>query len=359
MKKTVVIGMSGGVDSSVGAVLLKEQGYNVIGLYMNNWEEHDENGCCTSEQDFSDVRRVCEKIDIPYYAVNFSKNYMDKVFSYFLKEYSLGRTPNPDVLCNREIKFGPFKKYAMEMGADYVATGHYCNILHQDGIHYLLKAKDQNKDQTYFLNQLSQEQLSNVLFPLAEIDKPKVRELALKYDLYTAKKKDSTGICFIGERNFKNFLKSYLPAKPGKIFSTDGKYLGMHDGLMYYTIGQRKGLNIGGQKGDEGGRWFVIKKDMENNILYLAHGDEEALYSKALYCENFNWIPFKPQENVFECTAKFRYRQPEQKVLVKILEKGVTIEFAEKQRAITEGQFAVLYFGEKCLGGGVIEKVFF
>lgn len=359
MQKTVVIGMSGGVDSSVAALLLKEQGYKVIGLFMNNWEEHDENGCCTSEQDYSDVRRVCEKIDIPYYAVNFSKDYMDRVFSYFLKEYSLGRTPNPDVLCNREIKFGPFKKYAMEMGADFIATGHYCGIRHENGIHYLLKAKDANKDQTYFLNQLSQEQLNNVLFPLADIDKPKVRELALKYDLYTAKKKDSTGICFIGERNFKNFLKSYLPAKPGKIFSTDGKYLGEHDGLMYYTIGQRKGLNIGGQKGDGGGRWFVIKKDMQNNVLYLAHGDEEALYSKGLICNEFNWIPFKPEKEEFECTAKFRYRQEEQKVLVKIANDGVEISFKEKQRAVTEGQFAVLYDEEKCLGGGVIEKVLF
>lgn len=359
MKKTVVVGMSGGVDSSVAALLLKEQGYNVIGFFMNNWEEQDENGCCTSEQDYSDVRRVCEKIDIPYYAVNFSKNYMDRVFSYFLKEYSLGRTPNPDVLCNREIKFGPFKKYAMEMGADYIATGHYCGIRHEDGVHYLLKAKDANKDQTYFLNQLSQEQLDKVLFPLADIDKPRVRELALKYDLYTAKKKDSTGICFIGERNFKNFLKTYLPAKPGKIFSTDGRYLGQHDGLMYYTIGQRKGLNIGGQKGDEGGRWFVIKKDMQNNVLYLAHGDEEALYSKGLICNEFNWIPFKPEKEEFECTAKFRYRQEEQKVLVKILGDGVEITFKEKQRAVTEGQFAVLYDDEKCLGGGVIEKVLF
>ena len=284
---------------------------------------------------------------------------MDRVFSYFLKEYSAGRTPNPDDLCNREIKFGPFKKFAFELGADYIATGHYCGIRHEEDYSYLLKAKDQNKDQTYFLNQLSQSQLKNVLFPLADLDKSEVRAIAEKYDLITAGKKDSTGICFIGERNFKNFLKGYLPAKPGKILSTDGRELGTHDGLMYYTIGQRKGLNIGGLKGDVGGRWFVIKKDLVNNILYLAHGDEDALYSSALICNEFNFIPRVPNEKVFECTAKFRYRQAEQKVKVEILDKGVKITFNEKQRAITEGQYAVLYKDDLCLGGGVIEKVIF
>ena len=359
MGKTVVVGMSGGVDSSVAALLLKQQGYSVIGLFMQNWEETDINGCCTAEEDFSDVRRVCDKIGIPYYGVNFSKQYMDRVFSYFLAEYSAGRTPNPDVLCNREIKFGPFKEYAKQMGADYIATGHYCGIKHENGFHYLLKAKDNNKDQTYFLNQLSQEQLDGVLFPLADLDKSEVRKIAEEYDLITAGKKDSTGICFIGERNFKNFLKTYLPAKPGKIYTTDGKYLGMHDGLMYYTIGQRKGLSVGGQKGDDGGRWFVIEKDMKNNVLYLSHGDEEKLYSSSLECNKFNWIPSKPSEKEFECTAKFRYRQPEQKVKVCLEGEKVKIFFAEKQRAVTEGQFAVLYDGDKCIGGGVIEKVIF
>lgn len=359
MKKTVVIGMSGGVDSSVAALLLKEQGYNVIGLFMQNWEETDENGCCTAIDDYDDVRRVCDKIGMPYYGVNFSKEYMDRVFSYFLKEYSAGRTPNPDVLCNREIKFGPFKEYAMQMGADYIATGHYCGIKHENGISYLLKAKDQNKDQTYFLNQLSQKQLNNVLFPLQDLDKGQVREIAEKNGLITAGKKDSTGICFIGERNFKNFLKGYLPAKPGEIRTVEGRVIGTHDGLMYYTIGQRKGLNVGGIKGEDGGRWFVIEKDLKNNILYLSHGDEEKLYSSALECYEFNWIPSVPQEKEFECTAKFRYRQPEQKVKVKILEDKVLIEFVEKQRAITEGQYAVLYDEDKCLGGGVIEKVIF
>lgn len=359
MAKTVVVGMSGGVDSSVAALLLKEQGYNVIGLYMSNWEEKDECGNCTGEEDFADVRRVANLLDIPYYSVNFAKEYMDRVFSYFLEEYKAGRTPNPDVLCNREIKFKDFKQEAMRLGADYIATGHYCDILHKDGVHYLLKAKDQNKDQTYFLNQLSQEQLDKVMFPLGKLDKGEVRKIAEQNGLATAKKKDSTGICFIGERNFRNFLKNYLPAQKGIIKTTDGKVIGEHTGLMYYTIGQRRGLDIGGQKGDEGGRWFVIDKDMQNNILYVAHGSEEKLYSRGLYMNDCNWIPFKPEKKSFECTAKFRYRQPEQKCCVNIKDDRIEVEFAEKQRAITEGQFAVFYDNEKCIGGGVIEKAIF
>ena len=286
--KTVVVGMSGGVDSSVAALLLKEQGFNVIGLYMNNWEETDACGACTGEEDFADVRRVANKIGIPYYSVNFAKEYLDRVFSYFLSEYAAGRTPNPDVLCNREIKFKDFKEKAKELGADYIATGHYCDILHENGVHYLLKAKDQSKDQTYFLNQLSQEQLDGVLFPLGKLDKSEVRKIAEKNGLATAAKKDSTGICFIGERNFRNFLSKYLPAKKGDIVTTDGKKIGEHTGLMYYTLGQRRGLNIGGQKGDDGGRWFVIEKDLKNNILYVAHGSEERLYSKGLIMNAVN-----------------------------------------------------------------------
>ena len=261
-KETVVIGMSGGVDSSVAALLLKEQGYNVIGLFMKNWEDDDVDGCCTADDDYADVRRVCSKLDIPYYGVNFAKEYMDRVFSYFLEEYKRGRTPNPDVLCNREIKFGPFKEYAMQLGADYIATGHYCGIRHDGDVHYLLKAKDQNKDQTYFLNQLSQSQLSNVLFPLADITKPEVRRIAEENGLATAEKKDSTGICFIGERKFRQFLMNYIPAKKGEIKTYDGRTLGEHYGLMYYTIGQRRGLDIGGQAGDAG-RWFVVEKDIK------------------------------------------------------------------------------------------------
>ncbi len=359
MKKTVVVGMSGGVDSSVTALLLKEQGYNVIGLFMNNWEERDDCGVCTAETDFADVRRVANMLDIPYYSVNFAKEYMDRVFSYFLEEYKRGRTPNPDVLCNREIKFGPFKKYAKELGADYIATGHYCDVLHDGDTHYLLKAKDQNKDQTYFLNQLSQQQLENVLFPLGKLDKGEVRKIAEENGLATAEKKDSTGICFIGERNFRNFLLSYIPAKKGLIKTYDGKVLGEHLGLMYYTIGQRKGLGLGGQRGEGDGRWFVIEKDLKNNVLYVAHGNEERLYSKGLITGKVNWIPFEPKEKEFECTAKFRYRQPEQGCRVKITESGAEVTFNEKQRAITEGQYAVFYKDDKCIGGGVIEKAIF
>lgn len=357
--KTVVVGLSGGVDSSVAALLLKEQGYNVIGLFMNNWEETDDNGCCTAETDYADVRRVASAIGIPYYGVNFVKEYYDRVFRYFLEEYEKGRTPNPDVLCNREIKFGPFKRYAEELGADYIATGHYCGIKHENGVHYLMKAKDQNKDQTYFLNQLSQEQLSGVLFPLQNLTKPEVRKIAEKYGLATAEKKDSTGICFIGERNFRKFLMNYIPAKEGDIKTYDGRTLGRHYGLMYYTIGQRKGLDIGGQAGDAG-RWFVIEKDMKNNILYVAHGEEDRLYSKGLLTGKINFIPSVPDKKEFCCNAKFRYRQDEQKVFVKLKDDGsAEVEFAERQRAITEGQYCVFYDDEKCLGGGVIEKAIF
>ena len=359
MAKTVVVGLSGGVDSSVAALLLKEQGYNVIGLFMNNWEETDECGHCTAEEDFADVRRVANAIGIPYYSVNFAREYMDRVFSYFLAEYKAGRTPNPDVLCNREIKFKDFKEKAKELGADYIATGHYCDILHDNGVHYLLKAKDQNKDQTYFLNQLSQEQLDGVLFPLGKLDKKEVREIAEKHGLATAKKKDSTGICFIGERNFRKFLQNYIPAKKGKIMTTDGEVVGEHSGLMYYTIGQRKGLNLGGVKGDEGGRWFIIDKDIKNNILYVAHGSEERLYSRGLIMKEMNFIPFKPDGDVLECTGKFRYRQEEQPCTLYFKDGYIEVLFKEKQRAITEGQFAVFYSGDKCIGGGVIEKAIF
>ena len=280
---------------------------------------------------------------------------MDRVFSYFLEEYKRGRTPNPDVLCNREIKFGPFKEYAMQLGADYIATGHYCGIRHDGDVHYLLKAKDQNKDQTYFLNQLSQSQLANVLFPLADISKPEVRKIAEENGLATAEKKDSTGICFIGERKFRQFLMNYIPAKKGEIKTYDGRTLGEHYGLMYYTIGQRRGLDIGGQAGDAG-RWFVVEKDIKNNILYVAHGAEDRLYSKGLYMKECNWIPSEPIKKDFKCKAKFRYRQDEQGVTVHIGGGGITVDFDDKQRAITEGQFCVFYDDEKCLGGGIIEK---
>ena len=360
-KKTVVVGMSGGVDSSVSALLLKQQGYNVIGLFMNNWEEKDDCGTCTATEDFEDVRRVCSAIGIPYYSVNFAKEYMDRVFTHFLDEYKKGRTPNPDVLCNREIKFGPFLQHAKMMGADYIATGHYCKIEKVGDQYFLKKAKDKSKDQTYFLNQLSQEQLSQVIFPLADIEKTEIRKIASEYNLVNAKKKDSTGICFIGERNFKNFLKNYIPAKQGDIVDLNGNVVGKHDGVLYYTLGQRRGLNIGGKSGGSGERWFVLKKDVLNNKLIVSQGEDDKLFSSSLLATGFNWIPAKPTKTKFDCLAKFRYRQPDQKVTVEINnDDTVSVIFAEKQRAVTEGQYVVLYDeNENCLGGGVIDKVFF
>ncbi len=355
-QKTVVVGMSGGVDSSVAALLLKNQGYRVIGLFMRNWEESDQNGACTAEEDFEDVKRVSGLLGMPYYTVNFAKEYLDRVFSYFLSEYNAGRTPNPDVLCNREIKFGPFKQYAKELGADFIATGHYCGISHEGGVHRLLKAKDQNKDQTYFLNQLTQDQLDGVLFPLADLDKTEVRRIAAENGLATAKKKDSTGICFIGERNFRKFLQEYLPAQPGKILTLEGEEVGEHLGLMYYTLGQRRGLDLGGRKGEDG-RWFVVRKDLTNNVLYVSHGDETPLFSNACLVEGMNFIPFAPAEEEFRCKAKFRYRQGEQGVLVRRVGSGnLEIIFDEPQRAVTPGQYAVLYDEIQCLGGGIIRE---
>ncbi len=356
--ETVVIGMSGGVDSAVSALLLKEQGYNVIGLFMNNWEEKDDTGVCTATEDYEDVKRVCQTIGIPYYSVNFAKEYWDRVFSTFLSEYEKGRTPNPDVLCNREIKFGPFLDYAKKLGADYIATGHYCKVEEKNGLFYLKKAKDKSKDQSYFLNQLSQKQLSSVIFPLADIEKTEVRKIALKHNLSNAKKKDSTGVCFIGERNFKKFLQTYIPAKSGDIVDIQGNVVGKHDGVLYYTLGQRKGLNIGGKSGGNGERWFVLEKDVKNNRLVVSQGEDDLLFSKGLIAKDFNWIPQKPQEKVFDCFAKFRYRQPDQKVRVNVENDKITIDFYEKQRAVTPGQYVVLYDeDENCLGGGVIDEI--
>lgn len=368
--KTIVVGMSGGVDSSVVALLLKQQGYNVIGVYMNNWEEDDPNGVCTSADDYADVKRVAGAIGIPYYSVNYAKQYLDNVFSTFLKEYKAGRTPNPDVLCNREIKFGPFLKQAQMLGADKVATGHYANVEEDGGKFYLKKALDQNKDQTYFLNQLSQKQLSMAMFPIGNMEKPEIRKIAEEYNLATAKKKDSTGICFIGERNFKNFLSTYLPAQKGDIIDKrTGNKVGSHDGLMYYTLGQRKGLGIGGGHGITGQSWFVVEKDVPNNILYVTEGEGEEILSDGLVSGKFNWIPSKPELNEFDCYAKFRYRQPDQKVHVVVnKDDTITVTFYDRQRAVTPGQYVVLYGtklgeckekenAEYCLGGAVIEKI--
>lgn len=353
----VVAGMSGGVDSAVSAYLLKEQGYDVIGVFMKNWDE-EQGGECTATADYEDVREVCNLIGIPYYTVNFEKEYWDRVFSYFLKEYAAGRTPNPDVLCNQEIKFAAFRDFARTTDARWFATGHYAQLEETaDGV-LLKKAVDLTKDQTYFLCMLNQEQLRNVLFPVGGIVKTKVREIAGKIGLNVAAKKDSTGICFIGERKFKQFLQTYLPACPGEMRTLGGEYIGRHDGLMYYTLGQRRGLNIGGR--GTGERWFVVKKDLENNILYVEQGAEHpALYSRALKMRGFNFISGKRAQESFESAAKFRYRQPDQKVLVTPEKDGLLVEFAEKQRAVTPGQYCVLYDGDVCMGGGVIEEVLF
>ena len=357
MKKRVVLGMSGGVDSSVAAVLLKEQGYEVIGVFMKNWDEEDENGVCMADEDYKDVVAVAEQLNIPYYSINFVKEYWERVFQYFLSEYRLARTPNPDVMCNKEIKFKVFLEYAEKLGADYIATGHYARLIEdENGQKIMLKGVDDNKDQTYFLSGLTQKQLEKVLFPLGEYQKSEIREIAQKYDLKTANKKDSTGICFIGERNFNEFLSKYLPAQKGDIVDIDGKKLGTHNGLMYYTIGQRKGIGLGNSKDGTGEPYFVVDKKLETNELIVAQGDDKLLYSKALIANNFNFI--NPIEFPFECGVKFRYRQKDVKgIITKINDDEYRIDFEEPQRAVTLGQIAVIYKGDICLGGGTIDKV--
>lgn len=352
----VVVGMSGGVDSSVAALLLKQQGYEVIGIFMKNWDDTDENGVCTATEDFNDVIRVCNQIGIPYYAVNFEKQYWDKVFTYFLDEYKAGRTPNPDVMCNKEIKFKAFLEHALTLGADYVATGHYAQVEYRDGEYKMLRGVDENKDQTYFLNQLGQAQLSKVMFPLGHLPKTEVRKIAAEAGLATATKKDSTGICFIGERNFKEFLSNYLPAQPGKMTTLDGEVKGTHEGLMYHTIGQRHGLGIGGS----GEPWFAIGKNLKENVLYVGQGfHNEALYSDSLIAVNGSWVSDHKPTEPFSCTAKFRYRQPDTSVTVEIIdETQVKVIFSEPVRAITPGQSVVFYNGDECLGGATIDEVY-
>ena len=357
MKKRVVLGMSGGVDSSVAAILLKEQGYEVIGVFMKNWDEEDENGVCMADEDYKDVVSVAEQLGIPYYSINFVKEYWERVFEYFLSEYRLARTPNPDVMCNKEIKFKAFLEYAEKLGADYIATGHYARLIEdKNGQKIMLKGIDDNKDQTYFLSGLTQKQLEKVLFPLGDYKKSEIREIAKKYDLKTANKKDSTGICFIGERNFNEFLSKYIPAQKGNIVDINGKQLGIHNGLMYYTIGQRKGIGLGNSKDGTGEPYFVVDKKLETNELVVAQGDDKLLYSKALIANNFNFI--NSIEFPFECGVKFRYRQKDVKaVITKINDEEYRIDFEEPQRAVTLGQIAVIYNGDICLGGGIIDKV--
>ena len=352
----VIVGLSGGVDSSAAALLLKRQGYDVVGVFMKNWEEKDENGVCTAAADHDDAVRVAAAIGIPCYTVNFTKEYMDRVFSYFLDEYRKLRTPNPDILCNTEIKFKAFLDFALGMEADNLATGHYARLDRKDGRLRLLRAADGNKDQTYFLAGLKESQLEKVLFPVGELEKKEVRRIAAEAGLPTAAKKDSTGVCFIGERNFKKFLMDFLPANRGDIVDLTGRVLGRHDGLMYYTIGQRRGLGIGGKDFGTGESWFVVGKDLKNNLLIVQQGEHEELYSTSLFCERVGFISKKPEER-FRCTAKFRYRQPDQKVTVTLTDGGCRIDFDEPQRAITKGQWAVLYDGEECLGGGEIDGI--
>lgn len=350
----IAIGISGGVDSAVSAYLLKKQGYDVMGVFMKNWNEEDENGVCTADQDFEDVRRVCDKIGIPYYSVNFAREYWERVFSLFLEEYKAGRTPNPDVLCNKEIKFKAFLDFCMDIGAEEIATGHYCRVNKWDGTR-LLKGRDSRKDQSYFLCTLKAEQLERVEFPVGGYTKEYVRQIARDAGLPVADKKNSTGICFIGERNFRKFLQGYLPAQPGEMRTTAGEYIGMHQGLMYYTLGQRRGLNIGGR--GTGERWFVVDKDLKNNILYVEQGeDSPKLYSRVCAVGSFSFVnPMDVKE--FDCTAKFRYRQPDQKAHVYVEGDHVLIEAREKQRAVTPGQYAVLYSGDECLGGGPVDAI--
>lgn len=358
----VVVGMSGGVDSSVSAYLLKQQGYDVVGVFMKNWDDTDENGVCTATEDYKDVAKVASEIGIPYYSVNFEKEYWDRVFTYFLDEYKKGRTPDPDVICNKEIKFRAFLDYALELGADYIATGHYSRLERDsDGNNHLLRGSDDNKDQTYFLSQLSEEQLDRVMFPIGDMEKPKVREIAKKAGLATADKKDSMGICFIGEKNFKSFLSNYLPATSGKMMTFNGEVKGTHDGLMYYTIGQRRGLGIGGD-GTDNRPWFVVGKDLSKNILYVGKGYENKhLYADYLEASDIFWInDISNRGNDFRCTAKFRYRQKDVGVTVHLNDDGksLRVDFDEPARAVTPGQAVVFYDGDECLGSGIIDAAF-
>lgn len=355
MKKRVIVGMSGGVDSSVAALLLKEQGYDVMGVFMKNWEEKDEEGLCTATKDYEDVRAVCDHIGIPYYTVNFTREYWDRVFSHFLSEYRRGRTPNPDVLCNKEIKFRAFLDFAVRNGADYMATGHFCGLDKSGGEVKLLRGADDNKDQTYFLHMLTQEQLRPALFPVGGMTKSEVRRIARENGLETAEKKDSTGVCFIGERNFKRFLMQFLPAQPGDMVDPSGAVVGRHDGLMYYTLGQRRGLGIGG-RGD-GRSWFVVGKDLQRNRLLVCQGeDDPRLYSNCVFASNVSFIRGQAPGEEFDCTAKVRYRQQDQACRVRMEGDSARVFFEEKQRAVTPGQSVVFYQGPVCLGGGIIER---
>ncbi len=356
MSERVILGMSGGVDSSVSALLLQQQGYEVIGLFMKNWDEKDETGVCTATEDYIDVGRVAAQLDIPYYTVNFAQEYWDKVFEYFLKEYRAGRTPNPDVMCNTQIKFSAFLDYALKLEGSYIAMGHYAQVEKRGKRYCLLRGEDKSKDQSYFLSRIDQKALARTIFPIGHLPKSEVRELAQKYELATANKKDSTGICFIGERDFDLFLDRYLLAKKGDLYSVEGKRLGEHSGLIHYTYGQRRGIGIGGV--GTGEPWFVVGKSLKKNILYVAQGEEhEALYTRQLIAEDMLWISGEEPKLPIKCTAKFRYRQEDIPVTVQAGKRSgeLVIVYDHPVKAVTPGQVAVLYDGEVCLGGAIIK----
>ncbi|MDO4697783.1 MAG: tRNA 2-thiouridine(34) synthase MnmA [Pasteurellaceae bacterium] len=358
-KKKVICGMSGGVDSSVSAFILQQQGYQVEGLFMKNWEEDDDTDYCTAAADLADAQAVCDKLGIKLHKINFAAEYWDNVFEHFLAEYKAGRTPNPDILCNKEIKFKAFLEYALEdLDADFIATGHYVRRTPFEQTPKLLRGLDGNKDQSYFLYTLSQEQVGKSLFPVGEIEKPIVRAIAEDLGLATAKKKDSTGICFIGERKFKDFLARYLPAQAGDIKTVDGQVIGRHDGLMYHTLGQRKGLGIGGVKGASENAWYVVEKDLVNNVLIVAQGqDNSALLSTGLIASQLHWVDRQPIRENLRCTVKTRYRQADIACEIQpIDDETIRVIFDEPQIAVTPGQSAVFYQGEVCLGGGIIEE---
>ncbi|WP_109433021.1 tRNA 2-thiouridine(34) synthase MnmA [Aggregatibacter segnis] len=357
--KKVICGMSGGVDSSVSAFILQQQGYQVEGLFMKNWEEDDDTDYCTAAADLADAQAVCDKLGIKLHKINFAAEYWDNVFEHFLNEYKAGRTPNPDILCNKEIKFKAFLEYAAEdLGANYIATGHYVRRRGTDDNAQLLRGLDANKDQSYFLYTLSSKQVGQSLFPVGDIEKPIVRAIAEDLGLITAKKKDSTGICFIGERKFKDFLARYLPAQPGNIRTVEGDIIGRHDGLMYHTLGQRKGLGIGGVKGASEDAWYVVEKDLVNNELIVAQGhDHSALLSTGLIAQQLHWVDRQPIREPLRCTVKTRYRQTDVPCTIEpIDDESIKVIFDEPQIAVTPGQSAVFYLDEVCLGGGIIEQ---
>jgi tRNA-specific 2-thiouridylase len=356
----VIVGMSGGVDSSVAALLLIEQGYQVEGLFMKNWDEDDGTEYCTARVDLADAQAVCDRLGITLHAANFAAEYWDNVFEHFLHEYRAGRTPNPDILCNREIKFKAFLDYATHLGADLIATGHYTRVRRNDDQVQLLKGLDNGKDQSYFLCAVNEMQLARSLFPVGELQKSEVRALAAKHGFVTHDKKDSTGICFIGERRFRDFLQSYIPTRPGPIETPDGTVLGTHGGLMYHTLGQRQGLGIGGVRDGNEAPWYVAEKDLVRNVLVVVQGnDHPLLFARGLYTQRIDWINARHPALPLRCKAKTRYRQPDQDCVVEATADGeVRVTFDQPQRAVTPGQQLVLYLGEVCLGGAVIERYF-